>query len=70
MTYMIEVLRQEHRSIEKLLRVLERELSVFDRGDRAASALPREKIAACLWAESSTKVQYSQARRGLYAVRS
>jgi hemerythrin-like domain-containing protein len=34
MTYMIEVLRQEHRSIEKLLRVLERELSVFDRGDR------------------------------------
>jgi len=26
--------RQEHRNIEKLLRVLERELSVFDRGDR------------------------------------
>jgi hemerythrin-like domain-containing protein len=34
MTYVIEVLRQEHRSIEKLLRVLEQELSVFDRGDR------------------------------------
>jgi hemerythrin-like domain-containing protein len=34
MTYIIEVLRQEHRNIEKLLRVLERELSVFDRGDR------------------------------------
>ena len=30
----IEVLREEHRNIEKLLRVLERELSVFDRGDR------------------------------------
>jgi hemerythrin-like domain-containing protein len=30
----IEDLRQEHRNIEKLLRVLERELSVFDRGDR------------------------------------
>ena len=34
MTYVVEVLRQEHRNIEKLLRVLERELSVFDRGDR------------------------------------
>ena len=34
MTYVIEVLRQEHRNIEKLLRVLERELSVFDRGER------------------------------------
>src|SRR6516165_6053004 len=30
----IEVLRQEHRNIERLLRVLERELGVFDRGDR------------------------------------
>jgi hemerythrin-like domain-containing protein len=30
----IEDLRQEHRDIEKLLRVLERELSVFDRGGR------------------------------------
>lgn len=30
----IETLRQEHRDIEKLLRVLERELNVFDRGDR------------------------------------
>ena len=34
MTYVIEVLRQEHRNIEKLLQVLERELSIFDRGDR------------------------------------
>ena len=34
MIEIIEVLRQEHCNIEKLLRVLERELSVFDRGDR------------------------------------
>jgi hemerythrin-like domain-containing protein len=34
MTYMIEVLRQEHCNIESLLRVLEQELSVFERGDR------------------------------------
>jgi hemerythrin-like domain-containing protein len=34
MSYMIEVLRQEHYNIESLLRVLERELSVFERGDR------------------------------------
>jgi hemerythrin-like domain-containing protein len=34
MTYIIEVLRQEHCNIESLLRVLERELSVFERGDR------------------------------------
>jgi hemerythrin-like domain-containing protein len=34
MTYIIEVLRQEHRNIEKLLRVLEREFSIFDRGER------------------------------------
>jgi hemerythrin-like domain-containing protein len=33
MTYIIEVLRQEHCNIESLLRVLERELGVFDRGD-------------------------------------
>lgn len=33
MIEIIEVLREEHRNIEKLLRVLERELSVFDRGD-------------------------------------
>jgi hemerythrin-like domain-containing protein len=33
-TYVIEILRQEHRNIEKLLRVLERELNVFDRGER------------------------------------
>ena len=30
----IDILRQEHRNIEKLLAVLERELSVFDRGER------------------------------------
>jgi hemerythrin-like domain-containing protein len=34
MTYVVEVLRQERRNIEKLLRVLEQELSVFDRGNR------------------------------------
>ena len=34
MTDMVEVLRQEHRNIESLLRVLERELSVFERGER------------------------------------
>ena len=33
MIEIIEVLRQEHRNIEKLLRVLEREQGVFDRGD-------------------------------------
>jgi hemerythrin-like domain-containing protein len=30
----IEGLSQEHRNIEKLLAILERELEVFDRGDR------------------------------------
>jgi hemerythrin-like domain-containing protein len=34
MIEIIENLKQEHRNIEKLLQVLERELSVFDRGDR------------------------------------
>ena len=34
MIEIIEILRQEHRNIEKLLRVMEQELSVFDRGDR------------------------------------
>ena len=34
MTYVVEVLRQEHRNIKRLLRVLEQELSVFDRGNR------------------------------------
>src|SRR5262249_22744770 len=34
MTDMVEILRQEHSNIESLLRVLERELSVFDRGER------------------------------------
>jgi hemerythrin-like domain-containing protein len=34
MAYIVEVLRQEHCNIERLLRVLERELSVFNRGER------------------------------------
>jgi hypothetical protein len=34
MSYVIEVLRQEHCNIESLLCVLEQELNVFDRGDR------------------------------------
>jgi hemerythrin-like domain-containing protein len=34
MIEIIDVLRQEHRDIAKLLSVLERELSVFNRGDR------------------------------------
>jgi hemerythrin-like domain-containing protein len=34
MVEIIEMLRQEHRNIEKLLDVIERELSVFDRGER------------------------------------
>jgi len=35
----IDSLRQEHRNIEKLLLVLERELSVFDRGERLITRL-------------------------------
>jgi hypothetical protein len=34
MTDFIELLRQEHRNFESLLRVLERELGVFGRGER------------------------------------
>ena len=34
MTRIIETLREEHRNIEELLRVLEQELSVFDRNER------------------------------------
>jgi hemerythrin-like domain-containing protein len=34
MTYIVEVLRQEHRNIERVLRILEQELNVFDHGDR------------------------------------
>ena len=34
MTYIVEVLRQEHRNIERVLRILERELNVFNHGDR------------------------------------
>jgi hemerythrin-like domain-containing protein len=34
MVEIIEILRQEHRNIEKLLRVMEEELSVFDSGER------------------------------------
>jgi hemerythrin-like domain-containing protein len=34
MVEVIDILRQEHRHIEKLLRVMEQELAVFDRGER------------------------------------
>ena len=34
MVEIIEILREEHRNIEKLLRVMEEELNVFDRGER------------------------------------
>ncbi len=34
MVEIIEILRQEHRNIEKLLQVMEQELTVFDRGER------------------------------------
>jgi hemerythrin-like domain-containing protein len=34
MVEIIEILRQEHRNIEKLLGVMEQELSVFNRGER------------------------------------
>ena len=44
MTDFIEVLRQEHRNIESLLRVLERELSVFDRGER-----PDYEVVLAVW---------------------
>jgi hemerythrin-like domain-containing protein len=35
MIEIIEILRQEHRNIEELLRMMEQELTVFDRGERA-----------------------------------
>ncbi len=34
MVEIIEILREEHRNITKLLRVMEQELNVFDRGER------------------------------------
>ena len=34
MIEIIEILHQEHRNIEKLLRAMEQELSVFDQGER------------------------------------
>jgi hemerythrin-like domain-containing protein len=34
MTELLEILREEHRSIETLLGVLERELNIFDRAER------------------------------------
>jgi hemerythrin-like domain-containing protein len=34
MVEIIEILREEHRNIAKLLRVMEQELNVFDRGER------------------------------------
>jgi hemerythrin-like domain-containing protein len=40
----IAILRQEHRNIEKLLLVLEQELSVFDRGERPDYEVVREVI--------------------------
>ena len=36
----IERLSREHRNIEKLLAILERELEIFDRGDRPVPASP------------------------------
>ncbi|MGA7323094.1 MAG: hemerythrin domain-containing protein [Rhodomicrobium sp.] len=42
---LIEVLRQEHRNIEKLLLVLEQELSIFDRGERPDYEVVRAVIA-------------------------
>jgi hemerythrin-like domain-containing protein len=45
LTETIRVLRQEHRNIESLLRVLEGELSVFDRGDRPDYEVVRAVIA-------------------------
>ena len=50
MTYIIEVLRQEHCNIGSLLRVLERELSVFDRGDRPDYEVVRAVIEYFMWA--------------------
>jgi len=44
MSYIIEVLRQEHCNIEKLLCVLERELSLFARGDHPDYAVIRSVI--------------------------
>jgi hypothetical protein len=44
MSYIIEVLRLEHCNIEKLLRVLEQELSVFDRGVRREVAKDRASL--------------------------
>jgi hemerythrin-like domain-containing protein len=38
MVEIIEILRQEHRNIEKLLLVMEQELTVFDRGERPAES--------------------------------
>jgi hemerythrin-like domain-containing protein len=32
--FAVAILRQEHRNIEKLLGVMEQELSIFDRGER------------------------------------
>jgi hemerythrin-like domain-containing protein len=34
MVEMIEILQQEHRNIERLLRVMKEELTVFDQGER------------------------------------
>lgn len=44
MATIIDVLRREHRNIEKLLLILERELSVFDRGERPSYEVIRAVI--------------------------
>jgi hemerythrin-like domain-containing protein len=41
----IDFLRQEHRNVEKLLRVLEKELNVFDRGEQPDYEVIRAAIA-------------------------
>ncbi len=45
MTAIIDTLREEHRNIDSLLGVLERELGVFDRGDSPDYEVIREIIA-------------------------
>ena len=48
----IERLSQKHRSIEKLLAILERELEVFDREDRPTTRLFARLSVAMLTIES------------------
>ena len=51
----IDLLRLEHRNIEKLLLVLEQELSVFDRGER-----PDYEVIWANWAEIASSRSASQ----------